>query len=462
MDIPEIRYAKSGDVHIAYQVVGDGPVDLVFIHDWIWNLELQWENPLCVSLLERLSSFSRLLLFDKRGNGLSDRTVDLDLFTLEVRMDDVRAVMDAAASEQAILFGYGDDGAPLASVFAAAHPDRTRALILYETRAKVLKAPDYPWGYDGSALDVWSAERESFWGTDAYARRWLRELAPSVANDDRIVRWYSRLLRQSASPGTEGAFSRWMAAVDLRGMLSAIHVPTLVLHRTGDRDVPIEAGRDVADRISGARFVELPGIDSAPWAGDQEPLLAEVAAFVTGSRTMGEVRRVLATVVFTDIVGSTEKAAQLGDTRWKELLAAHDERAKAEIERFRGRYVNTTGDGLLATFDGPARAVRCAKAIQEAVRPLGLEIRAGCHTGEIELDGEHVRGIAVHIGARVETLAGPGEVLVSSTVKDLVAGSGLVFADAGEHELKGVPDRWRLYRVVETEEEEPSRSSSNG
>jgi class 3 adenylate cyclase len=239
-----------------------------------------------------------------------------------------------------------------------------------------------------------------------------------------------------------------MATVDLRGMLSAIHVPTLVLHRTGDRDVSVEGGRDLADRIAGARFVELPGTDSFPWAGDQEPLLAEVASFVTGSRAAEEIHRVLATVLFTDIVGSTEKATALGDARWKELLAAHDERAKAEIERFRGRYVNTTGDGLLATFDGPARAVRCATAIVEALRPLGLEIRAGCHTGEIELEGEHVRGIAVHIGARVGALAAPGEVLVSGTVRDLVAGSGLIFTEAGEHELKGVPDLWHLYRAT--------------
>ena len=449
MDIPEIRFAKSGDVHIAYQVVGDGPVDLVLINDWIWNLELQWENPLCVRFLERLSSVSRLLLFDKRGNGLSDRTVDIDLFTLEVRMDDVRAVMEAAASEQAILFGFGEDGASIAAVFAAANTDRTRALILYGARAKSLKAPDYPWGYELSATDVWTAERESFWGTDAYARRWLRELAPSVANDDRVIRWYSRLLRHSASPGTDAAYSRLMGTLDLRGMLSAIHVPTLVLHRTGDRDVPIEGGRDLADRIAGARFVELPGTDSFPWAGDQEPLLAEVEAFVTGSRAKEEADRVLATVLFTDIVGSTEKAAELGDARWKELLAAHDEKAKAEIERFRGRYVNTTGDGLVATFDGPARAVRCAGAIVEAVMPLGLEIRAGCHTGEIELEGDDVRGIAVHIGARVGALAVPGEVMVSSTVKDLVAGSGIVFEDAGERELKGVPDVWRLFRVIE-------------
>ena len=448
MDIPEIRFAKSGDVHIAYQVVGDGPVDLVFICDWIWNVELQWENPLCARFLERLSAFSRLLLFDKRGSGLSDRTVDLDLFTLEVRIDDVRAVMEAAGSEQAVLFGHGDDGAALASVFAAANPDSTRALILYATRAKVLKAPDYPWGYEASAMDVWASERESFWGTDGYARRWLRELAPSVANDDRIVRWYSRLLRQSASPGTEEAYSRWMATLDLRGMLPAIHVPTLVLHRTGDRDVPIEGGRDVADRIAGATFVELPGIDSFPWAGDQGSVLAEIEAFVTGTRATKDAHRVLATVLFTDIVGSTEKAAELGDARWKELLAIHDEKAKAEIDRYRGRYVNTTGDGLLATFDGPARAVRCAEAIVEAVISLGLDIRAGCHTGEVELSGDDVRGIAVHIGARVAALAGPNEVLVSQTVKDLVAGSGLAFEDAGEHELKGVPDTWRLYRAA--------------
>ena len=448
MDIPEIRFTKSGDVHIAYQIVGDGPLDLVFVYDWIGNLELQWQNPLYARFLERLASFSRLLLFDKRGNGLSDRNVDIDLFTLEARVDDVRAVMDAAGSEQAVLFGYGDDGGPLASVFAAATPERTRALILLESRAKVLRAPDYPWGYEQSAMDVWDSERESFWGSDAYARRWLRVLAPSVANDDQIVRWYSQLLRLSASPGTEEAFSRWMASVDIRGMLSTIHVPTLVLHRAGDRDVPVDAGRDVAKRIPGAKFVEVPGDDSFPWAGDQAAIIAEIESFVTGARPSVDTDRVLATVLFTDIVASTEKAAELGDARWKELLAAHDDKARAEIDRFRGRYVNTTGDGLLATFDGPARAVRCAHAIGEAVQPLGIEVRAGCHTGELEHEGADVRGIAVHIGARVAAIADPGEVLVSSTVKDLVAGSGLAFVDAGEHELKGVPQRLALYRCV--------------
>ncbi len=415
MQIPEIRFAKSGYVHIAYQVVGDGPVDLVWIHDWISNLELQWEEPLYARFLQRLASFSRLLLFDKRGSGLSDRTVDLDLFTYEVRMDDVRAVMDAAGSEQAIVLGHGDDGASLAAFFAAAYPDRTRGLILYGTRAKMLKAADYPYGYEPTGPDVWAAERESFWASDAYARRWLRALAPSVANDDRIVRWYSRLLRQSASPGTEELFELVTGSFDLRAMLLAIHVPTLVLHRTGDTDVPVEGGRDLADRIPGSRFVEIAGIDAYPWAGDQGPLLDEVEMFVTGSRPTEAADRVLATVLFTDIVGSTERVAELGDARWKELLAAHDEHAKAEIEQHRGRYVHTTGDGLLATFDGPARAVRCARGVVEAVRPLGLEIRAGCHTGEIELVGDDVQGVAVHTGARVAALAGPGEVLVSST-----------------------------------------------
>jgi class 3 adenylate cyclase len=448
MDVPEIRFAKSGDVHIAYQVVGDGPVDLVWIHDWVSNLDLQWEEPLQVRFLQRLASFSRLLLFDKRGSGLSDRTVDLDLFSFEVRIDDVRAVMDAAGSEQAVIFGHSDDGGSLAAFFAASYPERTRALILYESRAKMLKAPDYPWGYEPTGPDVWAAEREGFWGTDAYARRWLRELAPSVAGDDRVLRRYSRLLRQSASPGTEELFERITGTFDMRDVLPTVHVPTLVLHRTRDRDNPVEAGRDLADRIAGARFVELPGIDSYPWAGDQEPLLTEVQALVTGSRPAEASDRVLATVLFTDIVGSTERAAAMGDRAWHELLERHHALVRELIAGHRGHEIDTAGDGFFATFDGPARAVRCARAIGQAVRGFGLEVRAGLHTGEVERAGADVRGIAVHIGARVSALARPGEVLVTQTVKELVAGSGLVFEDAGEHELKGVPDRWRLYRVV--------------
>jgi class 3 adenylate cyclase len=448
MTIPEIRFAMSGDVHIAYQVVGDGPVDVVIIPDWISNLELQWENPLYAGFLERLASFSRVLLFDKRGHGLSDRTVDSDFFTLEVRIEDVRAVMDAAGSDEAIVFGQGDDGGALAAVFAAARPESTRGVILYAARARMMRAPDYPYGYEPTQIDVWTRERESFWASDAYARRWLHALAPSVANDDRIVRWYSRFLRQSASPGTEAAFERSDTTFDLRGMLSTIHVPTLVLHRAGDQESPVDASRDLAERISGARFVELPGTDFYPWAGDQEPLLAEVRAFVTGSRPTEGSERVLATVLFTDIVGSTEQAAALGDARWKELVERHHAVVRAMLARYRGMEVDTAGDGFFATFDGPARGVRCAQAIVEALRPVGVEIRAGVHTGEVETIAGKTGGLAVAIGARLGAMAERSEVLVSQTVKDLTAGSGLVFEDAGEHELKGVPDRWRLYRVA--------------
>jgi class 3 adenylate cyclase len=448
VSIPEIRFAMSGDVHIAYQVIGDGPVDVVKIPDWISNLELQWENPLYVEFLERLASFSRLLLFDKRGHGLSDRAVDEDLFTLEVRIDDVSAVMDAAGSEEAIIFGLGDDGGALAAVFAAARPERTRGLLLYAARARMMKAPDYPYGYGPAESDVWARERESFWASDAYARRWLQALAPSVANDDRMVRWYSRFLRQSASPGTEAAFERSDTTFDMRGMLSTIHVPTLVLHRAGDQETPVGASRDLAERIPGARFVELPGIDFYPWAGDQEPLLEEVRAFVTGSRPTEGSERVLATVLFTDIVGSTEKAAALGDARWKELVEQHHGVVRTMLARYRGTEVDTAGDGFFATFDGPARGVRCAQAIVEALRPVGVEIRAGVHTGEVETIAGKTGGLAVVIGARLGAMAERSEVLVSQTVKDLTAGSGLMFEDAGEHELKGIPDRWHLYRVA--------------
>lgn len=445
---PEIQFAKSGDVHIAYQVVGDGPVDLVWIPDWLWNLELQWDQPIVARFLERLASFSRLMLFDKRGSGLSDRTVDPDLFTLEVRIDDVRAVMDAARSEQAFVLGAGDDGASIAAVFGATVPERTRGLLLFGSRAKGIKADDYPFGYDPSASDVWASETETFWGSDAYGRRWLRSLAPSVAHDENVVRWYSRMLRQTASPGTEAAFERATVSLDLRGILSAIHVPTLVLHRTGDPDIPIEAGRDLAERIPGARFVELPGVDALPWAGDQDALLDEVEAFVTGSRPMAGVDRVLSTILFTDIVGSTEKATTLGDAAWKDLVADHDTVVRRALERHRGTEVDRTGDGFLATFDGPARAVRCARDIAEEVQGLGIEVRAGCHTGEIELVNGGVRGIAVHIGARVMALAEPSEVFVSSTVKDLVGGSGLSFQERGTHALKGVPGEWHLFAAV--------------
>jgi class 3 adenylate cyclase len=448
--LPEIRFAKSGDVHIAYQVVGDGPVDLVYIPDWLSNLELQWDEPTNARFLERLASFSRLLLFDKRGMGLSDRTVDLDLFTLEVRIDDVRAVMDAVRSERAFILGAGDDGGSIAAMFGATHRDRTHGLILYETRAKGIKTDDYPYGYDPSGPAVWASETESFWASDAYARRWLSLIAPSVVNDDRVLRWYSRLIRQSSSPGTELAYERTTAMLDIRGILPAIHVPTLVLHRTGDLDISVDAGRDLAERIPGARFVELAGDDALLWAGDQDALLDEVEAFVTGSRPSAGVDRVLSTILLTDIVGSTEKAAMLGDAAWKDLVAEHDDVVRRALSKHRGTEIDRTGDGFLATFDGPARAVRCARQIADDVRELGIEVRAGCHTGEIEQQDGGIRGIAVHIASRVMQLAGPSEVVVSSTVKDLVGGSGLSFEHRGTHELKGVPGEWPLFAAAIT------------
>lgn len=448
MSPPDIQFARSGDVHIAYQVVGTGPVDLVWVPDWLSNVELQWDSPLLARFLERLASFSRLLLYDKRGTGLSDRTVDRDLFAIEVRIDDIRAVMDAARSERAFIFGVGDDGGAIASMFGATLPDRTRGLILYGTHAKSVRTDDYPYGYDPSTPDVWASETERFWASDAYARRYLRVVAPSHAHDDEVVRWYSRLLRQSASPGTERAFSEAMVMLDLRGVLSAIHVPTLVLHRTHDADIPVGGGRDLAERIPSARFVELPGSDPAPWAGETDPLLDEVQAFVTGSRPSTGSDRVLSTILFTDVVGSTDHLAALGDAAWKAVLADHDAIVRDELGRHRGVEIDHAGDGFLATFDGPARAVRCARDIATRVQNLGIEVRAGCHTGEVEVSDDGVRGIAVHTAARIASLAGPSEVLVSSTVREIVSGSGLVFDDAGEHSLKGIPSSWRLSRLV--------------
>ena len=365
--MPDIRFAKSGDVHVAFQVLGDGPVDIVWIYDWVSNLEIQWELPEYGRFLRRLASFSRLLMFDKRGCGLSDRTVDPDLFTLDVRLDDVRAVMATAGSGRAFIFGHGDDGASLAAVFAATHPEQTSGLILYGARARDVSTDDYTMGYAQTDPTVWNSEAENFWGSDAYARRWLAALAPSVAHDKRVLAWYSRLLRQSASPGSEIAFES--AVNDIRAALPAIHVPTLVLHRSGDTDVPIEAGRDLAQRIPGALLVELAGIDSYPWAGDQDSILDQVETFVHGSRASTGVDRMLATILFTDIVGSTETAARLGDHAWKALLGQHDDLTRQLVQRFRGHYVHTTGDGLLATFDGPARAVRCAQAITSHCPP---------------------------------------------------------------------------------------------
>jgi pimeloyl-ACP methyl ester carboxylesterase len=437
---PETRYAKSGDVNIAYQVAGEGPLELVYVPGWISNVELNWEEPAHAHVLGRLARFSRLLLFDKRGTGMSD-PVPLDrLPTLEERMDDVRAVMDAAGSERAAVFGFSEGGV-MSALFAATYPERTIALALYGTFAKRIWSTDYPWAPtpEARARELESLERN--WAD----RMDLDHLAPS--EDEPFKQRLAAYFRRSASPGAAVALLRMNTQHDIRHVLPSIRVPTLVMQRLDDRDVNVEEGRWIATQIPGAKYVELPGDAHTLWGGDTDAVIDEVEEFLTGVRPVRELDRVLATVLFTDIVGSTQKAVELGDWRWRELLSEHDTTVRRELARFRGREVDTAGDGFLATFDGPARAVRCATAIRESVGQLGLDVRAGVHTGECELDGKKVRGIAVHTGARVAALAGAGEVLVSSTVKDLVAGSGLEFEDRGAHELKGVPGEWRIYAV---------------
>jgi class 3 adenylate cyclase len=437
---PETRYAKSGDVNVAYQVVGDGPFDLVYVPGWISNVELMWEEPAHARLLRRLASFSRLILFDKRGTGLSD-PVSLDrLPTLEQRMDDVRAVMDAAGSERAAIFGSSEGGL-MSVLFAATYPDRTRALVTHAIYAKRLWSPEYPWAPTPEARAVEIAEIERAWGGEMD----ISNLAPSA--DEAFKRRAVAYLRRSASPGAAVALLRMNSQIDVRDVLPTIRVPTLVLHRVDDRDVNVEEGRWIAGTVPGAKYVELPGDEHLIWAGDVDELINEVEEFLTGSRAAREADRVLATVLFTDVVGSTQRATELGDRRWRELLEQHHAIVRRQLERFRGREVDTTGDGFLATFDGPARAIRCACAIRDAVRALELEIRAGLHTGECELVHDKVGGIAVHTGARVVGAAGAGEILVSSTVRDLVAGSGIEFDDRGERDLKGVGSR-RLYAVT--------------
>ncbi len=437
---PETRYTKSGDVNIAYQVVGEGPFDLVYVPGWISNVELMWDEPAHAHVLGRLASFSRLILFDKRGTGLSD-PVPLDrLPTLEQRMDDVRAVMDAAESERAAVFGFSEGG-QMSALFAATYPERTEALALYGTFAKRIWSPDYPWAPRPDAREEELAALERNWAT----RMDLDQLAPSESQafKTRMAAYF----RRSASPGAGVALMRMNTQHDIREVLPSIRVPTLVLHRRDDIDVRVEEGRWIAAQIPGAKYVELSGDAHTLWGGDTDSIVDEVEEFLTGVRPAPELDRVLATVMFTDVVGSTERAAELGDRRWRELLSAHDAAVRRELERYRGREVDTAGDGFFATFDGPARAVGCALGVRDVVRSLGLETRAGVHTGECELDGDKVRGIAVHTGARVAALAGPGEVLATSTVKDLVTGSGLEFEDRGARELKGVPGEWRIYAV---------------
>lgn len=438
---PRTQYAKSGDLHIAYQVTGSGALDLVVVPGFVSHLEYQWEHPWSAHFFERLGSFSRLIRFDKRGTGLSDRVGGIP--TLEERMDDVRAVMDAVGSERAALFGVSEGG-PMSVLFAATYPQRTSALILYGSYARRSWAPDHPFGHSDQEWKAMIDGIEKTWGDEGA----VDVRAPSAAGDTGYRQWWATYRRLAASPGAAVAIMLMNKEIDVRPILSAIRVPTLIAHRTDDQVIRVEQARYLASHIPGARLVEFAGADHTQWVGDGDAIVDEVEEFLTGARHSGETDRILATVLFTDIVGSTEKAVTLGDRRWGELLGTYYAVARRELARFRGREVDTAGDGFFATFDGPARAIRCAQAIASAARLLGLEIRAGLHTGECEVIGEKVGGIAVHIGARVVGRAGPGEILVSSTVKDLVAGSGLRFEERGAHALKGVPGEWRLSAVT--------------
>jgi pimeloyl-ACP methyl ester carboxylesterase len=441
---PQTKYAQSGDVNIAYQVIGEGPIDLVFVMGWLSNIDEFWTEPNFARFLTRLASFSRLIIFDKRGTGLSDRVQESQLPTLEQRMDDVRAVMDAVGSRKAALLGISEGG-PMCTLFAATYPERSSALVVFGSYPRLLYAEDYPWGRNEEAARRFYDEIRNGWGAapvGAAAR------APTLAKDERFLQWWTQYLVRSATPGAATALVRMNSQIDVRKILPAIRVPTMVMHRTGDKVVDVRGARMMAERIPGARYVEYPGDDHIPWSGDVETALGDIEEFITGARHAAEPDRVLATVMFTDIVGSTERAAEIGDRKWRDLLQSFYGVVRRNLERHRGREVDTAGDGLFATFDGPARAVRCAHAINTEVPSLGLAVRTGVHTGEVEVLGEKVGGIAVHIGARVAGHAAPGEVIVSSTVKDLVAGSGIRFEDRGLHALKGVPGDWHLFRAA--------------
>jgi pimeloyl-ACP methyl ester carboxylesterase len=437
---PRTQYTKSGDVHIAYQVQGDRSHDLVYLPGIFAHIELQWEEPSYARFLERLHSFTRLIALDMRGTGLSDRSAQLPL--LEHQMDDLTTVLDAVGSERAVLFGVSQSG-PMAALYAATNPHRTEALILYGAYASAAARPGYPWGRSADWIEEFHQALDSSWGEGAF----LREVAPSRQNDDAFRRWWGRFERYSSSPGNALAFGRAHVQDDVRDVLPAIAVPTLIIQREADSYREVGHGRYLASHIPGAKYVEVPGSDHLPYVGDQDAIVDEIEEFLTGVRPGAEPQRVLVTVLFTDIVGSTEIVADMGDREWRRVLDAHRLLVDGVLDHYRGRLVKTTGDGLVATFDGPARAVRCATAIRDSVKESGLHIRAGLHTGEVELLGDDIGGIGVHIAARVSALAVADEVLVSRTVKDLVAGSGIVFEDRGTHALRGVPDTWQLLAV---------------
>jgi class 3 adenylate cyclase/pimeloyl-ACP methyl ester carboxylesterase len=443
MEPPETQYAESAGVHIAYQVFGDGPIDLVYVAEFMNSIEAQWEEPRYASYLERLASFSRLICFDPRGKGLSDPVALDQLPTLEQWMDDVRVVMASAGSKRAALLGVAGGGM-MSSLFTATYPEQTAALILVNSYARLVRAPDHSVGAPLEREEDVVREMRYGWGRGIL----LERIAPSMSGDAGFRSWFGKYQRLGASPGTVIAMRRLIQQTDVRHVLPSIHVPTLVVHRKDNWWVDVGQGRYLAEHIPGAKLVEVPGVDYFPFLGDADAVLDPIEEFLTGAPRGVRSDRVLATVMFTDIVDSTKRAAELGDRRWRVVLDGHNDVVRRALGQFRGREIDTTGDGFLAIFDGPARAVLCADAIREGVRSLGLEIRAGVHTGEVEVVGDDIRGIAVHIGARVAAEGGPNEIVVSSTVKDLVAGSGIEFENRGAHRLKGVPGEWQLFSVV--------------
>jgi len=427
-------------VHIAYQVVGEGPTDLVVVPGWVSNVECFWEEPRCAGFLRALAAFSRLIVFDKRGTGLSDRVGYLP--NLETRMDDLRAVLAAVGSQRAVLCGYSEGG-PMCALIAATYPARTAGLVMLGSYASRAWRPDAPWGRTVQELEQFNRLCEAEWGAPLAIER----IMPSVAQDEAVRRWWGRFLRMSASPAAVVALNNMNLEIDVCPVLASVHAPALVMYARGDQQVDVRCGRELASLLPRARYVELEGQDHAPWLTNAGQIVREIRAFSAAIGEPEEPERVLATVLFSDIVGSTERALELGDRAWRDLLDRHHHVVRQALQRFRGREVDTAGDGFFATFDGPARAVRCAAGMIEALRAIGLQVRIGLHTGECETVDGKATGIAVHIGARVAAAAGPGDVLVSSTVKDLVAGSGLRFDDRGACVLKGLPDAWHLYAV---------------
>jgi pimeloyl-ACP methyl ester carboxylesterase len=442
---PETRYARNGDIHLAYQVLGDGPIDLVLFGTFVSHVELIWEDVDAASFLRRLASFTRLIIFDKRGVGMSDPLPPDSPPTLEERLEDVRAVMDAAGSDAAVLFG-NSEGAQLGVLFATTYPDRTRALVMMGGFAKIRRTPDYPIGVPDAVIERTMDYLSEHWGEPEQHGLVL----PSVMGDEAKARWWAQFARRSTSPGGAVSQFRMNWDADIRHLLPLVQVPTLIVHSEEDKWVRIDSARYLAEHIPGARFVALPGADHLPYAELGPRVAEEVQEFLTGSRGPVETNRVLATVLFTDIVGSTERAAAEGDERWARLIDGHDREVRRQIERFGGHHIRSTGDGFLALFDGPARAIRCGEAIHGVVDRQGLSVRMGVHTGEVELREDGVAGIAVNLCARVTDVARPGELLVSGAVPPLVVGSGIEFADRGHHDLKGVPEQWQLLEVTGT------------